>query len=72
MENTAHLRRQALFCLRLSKLCDPPVAEHLSFKAAELHEKALRAEFEIDLDPDERDWVPCDPWSRASARPAES
>jgi hypothetical protein len=57
MENTAYLRRQALFCLRLSHLClDPPLAQHLRFKAAEFHEKALRAEFEAELDPDERDW----------------
>jgi hypothetical protein len=55
MENTAYLRRQALFCLRLSHLClDPPLAQHLRFKAAEFHEKALRAEFEAKLDPDER------------------
>jgi hypothetical protein len=46
MENTAYLRRQATFCLRLSQLCsDPPLAEYLRFRAAEFHEKALRAEF---------------------------
>ena len=44
MENTAYLRRQATFCLRMSQLC-PPVAEYLKFKAADFHEKALRAEF---------------------------
>jgi hypothetical protein len=55
MENTAYLRRQALFYLRLSHLClDPPLAAHLRFKAAESHEKALRAEFEAELDPDVR------------------
>ncbi len=43
MENTAYLRRQATFCLRMSQLC-PPVAEYLKFKAADFHEKALRAE----------------------------
>jgi hypothetical protein len=68
MENTAYLRRQALFYLRLSQLClDRPLANYLRLKAAEIHEKALRAEFEGDLDPDEHDWVQGDPWSRASA-----
>jgi hypothetical protein len=58
MENTAYLRRQALFCQRLSQLCpDDPLADHLRRKAAEYHEKALRTEFEAELDPDERDWV---------------
>jgi hypothetical protein len=57
MENTAYLRRQALFCLRLSQVCSDPFAEHLRFKAAEYHEKALRTEFEAELDPDERAWV---------------
>jgi hypothetical protein len=57
MENTAYFRRQALFCLRLSEFCsDPPLAEHLRFKAAEYHEKALMAEFEAELDPDKHDW----------------
>jgi hypothetical protein len=55
MENTAYLRRQALFYLRLSHLClDPPLAVHLRVKAAEFHEKALRAEFEPELDLDVR------------------
>jgi hypothetical protein len=46
MENTAYLRRQALFYLRLSHLClDPPLAAYLRVKAAEFQEKALRAEF---------------------------
>jgi len=54
MESTAYLRRQAEFCLRLSLLCpDPPVANHLSSKAAELHEKALRAEFLSEREPNE-------------------
>jgi hypothetical protein len=59
MENTAYLRRQALFCLRLSQLCsdDRPLADHLRGKAAEYHEKALRTEFEAELDQDERDEV---------------
>jgi hypothetical protein len=60
MDNPAYLRRQALFCLRLAQLCpdDPPLAEHLRRKAAEYHEKALiiRAELEVELDRDERDW----------------
>jgi hypothetical protein len=58
MENTAYLRRQALFYLRLSQLClDRPVANYLRLKAAEIHEKALRAEFEAEPDPDARDCV---------------
>lgn len=52
MENTAYLRRQALFCLRLSQLCpDDPLADHLRRKAAEYHEKALRTEFEAEVEP---------------------
>jgi hypothetical protein len=59
MENTAYLRRQAAFWLRLSNLCsDPPLAQHLTCKAAEFHEKALRAEFDAELDPNEYSWVP--------------
>jgi hypothetical protein len=55
MENTAYLRRQALFYLRLSHLClDSPLAAYLRVKAAEFHEKALRAEFEPELDLDVR------------------
>jgi hypothetical protein len=55
MENTAYLRRQALFYLRLSHLClDPPLAAYLRVKAAQFHEKALRAEFEPELDLDVR------------------
>jgi hypothetical protein len=55
MENTSYLRRQAAFCLRLSRFCsDRPMAEHLRFMAAGFHERALRAEFAADLDePDE-------------------
>ena len=57
MENTTYLRRQALFCLRLSRLCpDDALVNHLTRKAAEYHEKALRTEFEAELDPDERHW----------------
>jgi hypothetical protein len=57
MENTIYLRRQALFCLRLSWLCpDDLLADHLTRKAAEYHEKALRTEFEAELEPDERHW----------------
>jgi hypothetical protein len=56
MESTAYLRRQALFCLRLSQFCpDDPLAGLLTRKAAQYHEKALRTEFEAELDPDERD-----------------
>jgi hypothetical protein len=55
MEDTAYLRRQALFYLRLSHLClDPPLTAHLRIKAAEFHEKALRAEFEVELNSDVR------------------
>ena len=55
MENTAFLRRQALFCLRLSRFCpDDQLADHLTRKAAQYHEKALRTEFEAELDPGER------------------
>jgi hypothetical protein len=51
MENTSYLRRQAVFCLRLSRFCsDRPMAEHLRFMAAGFHERALRAEFAADLD----------------------
>ena len=55
MESTQYLRRQALFCLRLAQLCpdDPPLADHLSRKAAEYHERALRAEFGVEPE-DER------------------
>lgn len=46
MDYTAHLRRQAEFCLRLSQSCsDQPISRHLNFLAARYHEAALRAEF---------------------------
>ena len=52
MENASFLRRQAEFCLRLSRLCpDDLVVDHLTRKAAQYHEKALRTEFEVELDP---------------------
>jgi len=55
MENASFLRRQAEFCLRLSELCpDDLVVDHLTRKAAQYHEKALRTEFEVELDPGER------------------
>ena len=55
MESALFLRRQAEFCLRLSHLCpDDLVAAHLTRKAAQYHEKALRTEFEVELDPGER------------------
>ena len=51
METTAYLRRQAAFCLRLSELCsDRPIADHLRFKAADYHQRALRAEYEAGLE----------------------
>ena len=60
MESTAYLRRQALFCLRLSQFCpdDDPLTALLTRKAAQYHEKALRTEFEAEFDPGERDWEP--------------
>jgi hypothetical protein len=54
MESASFLRRQAEFCLRLSHLCpDDLVATHLTRKAAQYHEKALRTEFEVEFDPGE-------------------
>jgi len=48
MENASFLRRQAEFCLRLSQLCtDALVIDHLTRKAAQYHEEALRTEFEL-------------------------
>jgi hypothetical protein len=48
MENASFLRRQAEFCLRLSQLCtDALVVDHLTRKAAQYHEEALRTEFEL-------------------------
>jgi hypothetical protein len=48
METTASLRRQAAFCLRLSEFCsDEVLANHLQFKAAEYHDRALRSEFDL-------------------------
>jgi hypothetical protein len=59
MENALFLRRQAEFCLRVSELCpDALVVDHLTRKAAQYHEKALRTEFEAELDPGERGRVP--------------
>jgi hypothetical protein len=51
MENTPSLRRQAAFCLRLSEFCsDELLANHLRFKAAEYHQRALRLEFKLPHD----------------------
>jgi hypothetical protein len=51
METTTFLRRQAAFCLRLSELCcDEVLANHLQFKAAEYHQRALRSEFDLGHD----------------------
>jgi hypothetical protein len=51
MENALNLRREAEFCLRLSRLCsDDLLVDHLTRKAAQYHEKALRTEFEVELD----------------------
>ena len=48
METTSYLRRQAAFCLRLSDFCDDElVANHLRSKAADYHQRALRAEFDL-------------------------
>jgi len=51
MQPTAYLRRQAAFYLRLSDLCsDAVIANHLRSKAADYHQKALRAEFDLGHD----------------------
>jgi hypothetical protein len=51
MENTPSLRRQAAFCLRLSEFCcDELLANHLKFKAADYHQRALRSEFNLPHD----------------------
>jgi len=51
MEKTALLRRQAAFCLRLSDFCSDTVfANHLRFRAADYHQRALRAEFDLAHD----------------------
>jgi hypothetical protein len=48
MENASFLRRQAEFCLRLCQLCpDDLIVDHLTRKAAQYHEKALRTELEV-------------------------
>jgi hypothetical protein len=48
METSFHLRHQAAFCLRLSELCsDELVANHLRSQAADYHQRALWAEFDI-------------------------
>jgi hypothetical protein len=50
MEHTAYLRRQAEFCLNLSRFSsDRPLTEHLQSMAAEFHAKALRAEFDAEF-----------------------
>jgi hypothetical protein len=50
MEHTAYLRRQAEFCLNLSRLSsDRPLTEHLQSMAAEFHAEALKAEFEAEF-----------------------
>jgi hypothetical protein len=55
MENALFLRRQAEFCLRLSRFCpDDLLVDHLTRKAAQYHERALRTEFEAEFDPGER------------------
>jgi len=56
MANTARLRHQAAFCLRLSELCsDQPLSRHLSFLGARYHEAALRVEFGCEGDDAEID-----------------
>jgi len=50
VEHTAYLRRQAEFCLNLSRLSsDRPLTEHLQSIAAEFHAEALKAEFEAEF-----------------------
>jgi hypothetical protein len=51
MEYIASLRRQAAFCLRFAEFCsDEQLANHLQFKAAEYHQRALRSEFNLQHD----------------------
>jgi hypothetical protein len=51
METTSYFRRQAAFCLRLSDFCsDQMIANHLRYKAADYHQRALRAEFDLRQD----------------------
>jgi len=51
METTSYLRRQAAFWLRLSDFCsDELMANHLRSKAADYHQRALRAEFNLPHD----------------------
>jgi hypothetical protein len=48
METPSYLRRQAAFCLRLSDFCsDELVANHLRSQAADYHQRALWAEFDV-------------------------
>jgi hypothetical protein len=50
MEHTAYLRRQAEFCLNLSRFSsDRPLTERLRNMAAEFHARALKAEFEAEF-----------------------
>ena len=65
MEMTAYFRRQAAFCLRLSDFCsDSHMADHLRFKAAEYHQQALRAEFDLCHDEAADDAAPARPTVR--------
>ena len=55
MVHTDYLRRRAEFCIRMSHLCgDQPVAENLNLMAAEFHARALRAEFDLAVTPEEQ------------------
>jgi hypothetical protein len=48
METASYLRRQAAFYLRLSEFCsEEPIADQLRFHAADCHQRALRAEFDL-------------------------
>jgi hypothetical protein len=48
MDAASYLRRQAAFYLRLSEFCsDGHIANQLRFQAADLHQRALRAEFNL-------------------------
>jgi len=50
MEQTAYLRRQAEYCLQLSRLyVDEPMTDELRTLAAEFHTRALRAEYEAEV-----------------------
>ena len=59
METTSFFRRQAAFCLRLSDFCsDELIANHLRSQAADYHQRALWAEYNLRDDADADDALP--------------